>query len=609
MGLTWDQWFMAALVVVVFTALVKEWVAVELVALGALFVCIVSGILPITPKTPEEAPFRALNVFSHSAPLTIACMFIVSAALEKTGVVEKMGFWFEEKAAKSQTQMLFCLILIAAGLSGFMNNTPVVVVFMPIIIGICRRKDWKPTRFLIPLSYAAIVGGTVTIVGTSTNLIASGIAEQRGMKTFSLFEIAPLGIVFIAVTTVYLMTVGRKLLPDRLTLAALVDSKTSRQFMTHATIRENSPLIGKSIKESLGKIRKARIAEVYRNGAKILTPLDEIVFGQGDEVVVKGDLDALIGVSRTEGLQLADAEDLGLEEVRVEATTIMEGIIGPNSSFIGKTLKELRFRNQYGIIVVALHRQGKNLTDRIGEIRLQFGDTLLVQGAPHRMQRLFQSKNFINLSEPEHESYRPEKAKYALLALASFVVLGALGGFGVISAIPVFALAFGAALFCLFTRCIEPKEAYEAIEWRVIFMIMGMLGLGLGLEKTGLAKTLADLLVGAVDSYPPVVLIAVLYLFAAILTEVISNQAVAALLTPIAITVGLNMGLDPRALVIAVMFGSSASFSTPIGYQTNTFVYGAGGYKFSDFFKVGFPLAIILWIVASFLIPIIWPLQ
>lgn len=601
---------MIILVIVVFISLVKEWFSAEVTALTALFACICAGILPITARTPEEIPFEALRVFSHPAPLTIACMFVVSAALEKTGVIERMGYWFENKAAKKEGVMLITLMIIAATLSAFMSNTPVVVVFMPIVIGICRRKDWKATRYLIPLSYAAIVGGTVTIVGTSTNLIASGIAEEKGLPVFNLFEIAPLGIVFVIVTLVYVMTVGKKLLPDRLTLAAIVDSQNQRQFMTRAVVKEGSGLIGRSVRDGLGRIRTARVVEVFREEAKIMGATDDMILEEGDEIVVKGDLQALLKVGNTDGVQFSGEDEMGLEEVRTEATTIMEGIIGPNSSFIGKSLKETRFRNRYGIIVVALHRQGKNITKKIGEVKLQFGDTLLVQGAPHRMQRLFSSQNFVSLSELQTEMTRPEKAKYALMAMGAFVILGAAGGFGWIPALPVFGMAFGAALMCVLFGCLSPKEVYESIEWKVIFMIMGMLGLGLGLEKTNLAAEGATFLLNMVEGVDSkIILIAAFYLLAAVLTELISNQAVAALLTPVAISVGMQLGLDPRAFVVAVMFGSSASFSTPIGYQTNTLVYGGGGYKFSDFFKVGFPLALILWIVASLLIPLIWDIE
>ncbi len=611
MSFTWDQWFMIILVVAVFFSLVKEWLPAELIALSALFACICAGILPIQAKSAEDIPFEALRVFSHPAPLTIACMFVVSAALERTGVIERLGVWFEQKAAKKESVMLLSLIIFAATLSAFINNTPVVVIFMPIIIGICKRKKWKATRYLIPLSYAAIVGGTITIVGTSTNLIASGIAEAKGLRAFNLFEIAPLGIVFVLITAVYLMTIGRRLLPDRLTLAALVNSDDQRQFMTRAIVKEGSDLIGKTVKLALGSVRTARVVEVFREGNKRIGAMNEMTLEEGDEIVVKGDLQALVKVGNTEGIKFTNEAEMGLEEVRTEATTIMEGIIGPNSSFIGKSLKDTRFRNQYGVIVVALHRQGKNITKKIGEVKLQFGDTLLVQGAPHRMQRLFSSQNFVSLSEPQMEMTRPKKAKYALTAMGGFVLLGAAGGFGWIPALPVFGMAFGAALACLLCGCLTPKEAYEAVEWKVIFMIMGMLGLGLGLEKTNLAAEGANTMLSLFNTgeeMNPVIIVGAFYLLAAVLTELISNQAVAALLTPIAISVGIQLGIDPRAFVVAVMFGSSASFTTPIGYQTNTLVYGGGGYKFSDFFKVGFPLAVILWIVASFLIPIKWKL-
>jgi len=283
----------------------------------------------------------------------------------------------------------------------------------------------------------------------------------------------------------------------------------------------------------------------------------------------------------------------------------MEGIIGPDSSLEGRTLKELNFRQRYGVLILAVHRSGRNLKERFEDERLAFGDTLLVQGPSEQMNLLFAQKDFINLSAPKQAILRRKKAPIALLAIALFVIAGALGGNFGIPKIPVVISAMSAAFICLVTRCLDPKEAYEAVEWKVVFMIMGMLGLGMAMEHSGMAESIAKGVMGVTDS--PIIMLAAFYLLAAVLTEIISNNAVATLLTPLALIVAINFGVNPTPFVIAVMFGSSASFSTPIGYQTNTFVYGAGGYKFSDFFRAGFPLAIIMWIVAVFLIPVLYP--
>jgi len=620
---TWQQIALGVLVLLVFTSFVKEWVSPEVVALGALVTCVLIGVLPIAVPTPSpdlqgqelaDALRRfnadALRVFAHPAPITVACMFVLSAALERTGVIEILGNWFERTAGTSPTRMLVVMILIVAGLSGFMNNTPVVVVFMPIVLGICRRKDWRASKYLIPLSYAAIVGGTITIIGTSTNLVASGIAASYDANlAFGMFDVTPLGIVFVAITFVYLLTIGKKLLPDRVTLASLIDSKDSREFITRAFVSNDSPLIGQNFTESsLRNMKKARVIDVVRNGNRVLTGLDKVVFEEGDQIVIKGRLGDLMGLSDQDGISRESPDQLGLEDVRTESAVMMEGIIGPDSSLAGKSLKDLNFRQRFGVIIVAVHRRGKNLQERFEDVKLAFGDTILVQGPARRMQQLFELKDFINLSEPKEIAVRTRKAPFAIAAILAFMVLGLLSGISVLPPIPIVLIALGAAVFVLVTRCIDPSEAYQSIEWKVLFLIIGMLGLGQALQFSGVAELLAAKVVESTRGMDPRILIALFYLLAAVLTEMVSNNAVAALLTPLGIIVGIQLGVDPKPFIAAVMFGSSASFATPIGYQTNTFVYGAGGYKFGDFFKAGFPLAIILWIVASILIPVIWPL-
>ncbi|MDG0994573.1 MAG: SLC13 family permease [Akkermansiaceae bacterium] len=607
---TWQQAYLTALVVLVFIAFVKEWVSAELVAVSALIACVLAGILNVTPGDH----LNALTVFSHPAPITVACMFILSSGLEKTGVIEALGTWFEKLAGSSPLRMMVVMMILVAALSGFVNNTPVVVVFMPIVLAICRRKEYTASRFLIPLSYAAIVGGTTTIIGTSTNLIATGIAEREGLANFSMFSITPLGLIFVATAFIYMLTLGRKLLPDRVTLATLIDTESSREFITHAFVKKNSELDGLTFPESpLAKMKKARVLEVLRDGRRLRRPLPEIVFEAGDEIVFKGDLAGVMGISKTEGIDVRGNAERGLEGIRTESALLMEGIIGPDSNMTGKSLKELNFRQRYGVLILAVHRQGKNLRERFEDEKLAFGDTLLVQGPTEKMNTLFQQRDFINLSKPEHTAFRSSKAPIAIGALLLFMIAGALGGNFGIPRIPIVQLAMTGALLVLVTKCVQPHEAYRAIDWKVVFIIFGMLGLGMAIQASGLAQRIADGMTQNLGITNPYIMLAVMYLFAAVMTEIISNNAVAVLLTPLAIVVAKTLavanGTDISAIpfIIAVMFGSSASFSTPIGYQTNTFVYGAGGYKFGDFFRAGFPLAVILWLIASVMIPILWP--
>ena len=588
-----NQIVVCILLVLVFVAFIKEWFSPDLVAMGAFVLLLAIGVLD------EKS---ALAVFSNPAPIIVSCMFVLSAALERTGTIEALGEWFEKLAGKKELRVLLVLMLIVAVLSAFVNNTPVVVVFMPIVLALARKHDLIASRFLIPLSYAAIVGGTCTIIGTSTNLVASGIAKESGLDEFGMFEVSKLGIVFVIVTFIYMLLIGRKLLPDRVTLSTLFDSSAGKEFLTSVIISEGSELIGKKISEtSLSKIRDFRILEVSRSGKKINSPLKDIIFNSGDQLLVKSRVSGVVDVGGNSGIELGFEGGLGLQELQTESAVLIEGVIGPGSSLVGRSIKELNFREKYDVIILALHRRGVNLSDKFEDVRLAFGDTILVEGAPDKINALSQERDFINLSQSNCRPLRRSKVPFAVGALLLFMVLAAF------KVAPLIVLALGAALLTLFSRCLEPSEAYEAIDWKVIFMIFGMLGLGTALQKVQVIQILADSLTGwALVLKNIYVLIALIYLVTAILTELISNNAVAALLTPVAISVAQAMDLDARPLVVAVMFAASASFSTPIGYQTNTYIYGAGGYKFTDFTRVGIPLTIILWVVSVTLIPMMW---
>lgn len=588
-----------ALVALTFGAMLWEKISVDLVALLAMCALLVTGIL---------SPKQAFAVFGNDAVITVACMFVLSAALENTGVIESIGRKLNAMGDRSELTLLAFTLPGVALISAFINNTPVVVVFMPIIISLAAHRDIKPSKLLIPLSYASIFGGLCTLIGTSTNILVSSTAEKMGEKPITMFELAPLGLILGAVGIVYLLTFGRRLLPDRETLASLLQSTSNRQYLTEAVIVEGSPLIGKSIANTpLKSLPNARILDITRGIETLDTPLNEVVLQKGDRLRISSVLSSVMQINNLAGIEIAPGQHLGLETIGTEKASFTECVIGPDSELIGKTLKQVQFRQQYGVLILAVHRQGVNLRENLGDVRLRFGDTLLLQGSESAMAKIQHDRSFLMLVDVPHTTLRRSKMWIAIGAVACVVGLSA------VELAPISVLAMVAALAVVLTGCLEVDAAYKSIQWKILFLIFGMLSLGMALEKTKGAELIANGLLHALQwvgpEWRPIVALAAVYLFTNILTAFLSNNAVAVLVTPIVIGAAEGLGVNARPFIIAVAIAASADFSTPIGYQTNTLVYGAGGYLFRDFTKVGLPLNIIFWILATLLIPFFWPLQ
>jgi len=589
--LTLEQIFVFVLLAVVFTAFVKEWVSPDLVAMSTLSVLLLTGLI----STKE-----ALAAFSNPGVLTVAAMFILSAALERTGVVEAVGDATTKLVGRTQTLALFGLLVIAAVISAFINNTPVVVILTPVAIRLCHHLKVAPSKMLIPLSYGAIFGGSCTLIGTSTNLLVDGVAQNMGQPAFGLFEIAPFGIVMAVIGICYLLLTADRLLPVRETASTILQDLPTRQFLTEVIVLPDADMIGKSLEEAkLTSLQGGRVIDVLRGDESMRRHLPDVRLEQGDRLLIKTGVEGLMGLRERAGIGF----DFGdkVREVSTRSTVVVEGIVGPRSAFNGRRLADFNLRRRYGVYIIAVHRHGVNLRAKLEEVQLEVGDTVLLEGPSEGISRLVASGDLINLSKPEHTPIRRDKAWIALGVVLAVVGLSA-GDF-----MPIVALSIVGAVLVVVTGCLPSADTYKCIDWRILFLIIGMIPLGDAMDNTGAVKLLSETIVNIGGQYGPYIILSLVYLLALVLTEIASNNAVGVLLTPIAIGIAQQLGVDPRPFIVAVMFAASAGFALPIGYQTHMFVYGAGGYKLTDFLRIGVPLDVVFWISGSLLIPVFFP--
>ncbi|NCS05821.1 MAG: SLC13 family permease [Microcystis aeruginosa G13-07] len=587
--------------VVALVAFVAEWLPVDLTALSVAIVLILLGLV-----TPEEG----IAGFSNSATVTVMAMFVLSAGITRTGVIQVIRDRLLVWGGKNPHQQVFVLGALVGPISAFINNTAVVAIFLPIVEDWCKKQKISPSKLLIPLSYGTVLAGMITVVGTSTNILASGISAKLGYGEFSLFQFTALGVVTFLAGLIYLTIFAPKLLPDRKSSTGefLEDDYGSKVYLSEVVITPRSNLIGQTLSQS-GLQRKFNfdVLELIRNKVHLSQPLADKVLNAGDILIVHSSREELLKIKDERGLEIFADVKFQKEDIESTITTgeekLAEVLILSNSRLIGTTLKDLKFRQRYNATVLAIRRGSELLQGRLGKIPLKFGDLLLVQGPKQSFIGLQTTRELLVLEEKEIESLRQDKGIIALMITLLVIIIAAF------DIQPILVTSLVGVVLMVITGCLKPGEVYGSIRWDIIFLLAGLIPLGTAMDNSGTTKWLADNLVAIGGNLSGFWILVFFYLITSVLTEILSNNAAVVLMIPVAVEVAKTLGLNPLAFMYAVTFAASNSYLTPIGYQTNTMVYAPGGYKFLDFTRLGAPLNLILTILTPSLIVLFYGLK
>jgi len=586
-------------ITLMFILFVMELFPLDVTALSILAVVLVLGYI-----SPEEA----ISGFANPAVITIALLFVLSHALQKSGILEYMVIRLNKLTERSRFLGLFVFLISVALASAFVNNTAIVAIFIPLTIRLAQKYNLSPSKLLMPLSYIAIIGGTLTLVGTSTNLLVNSIYVNTipSSPPLGMFEFAKFGLVMLVIGVAYLLIAVPFLIPSRTVTSSLTKSYHMGGYLTELKVSEESPLVGRTCKErAVNKNYDITVLDILRDGKLISKNIRDTIIYPEDILFVRGSLENFLRMKEVEKVTMLTDEKLTQDELIHDDNTLVECLITNRTDLVGKSLMEINFRRRFGSFILAIRREGEILRKKIAHVVLQAFDTLLIYGPIEKIKELSDSGDFIVLGEIEATLQKHKYWWVSVAVILGTVILAALG------IVPILKGALIGAIFLLVIRVITANEAYQSINWQVIVLIAALIPLGIVIQKSGTAFWIGTVLNDIANAFNPLIrptiMLSLIYLVTIILTETTSNAATAIIMTPIAISAAQQMGLDPRTFVFAVCFAASASFITPIGYQTNLMVYSPGGYKFTDYVRVGLPLAIVLWCMATWLIPILWP--
>jgi di/tricarboxylate transporter len=587
-----DNIFILAIIVAAAVLFVTEKLRVDLTAL-----CVLVALLIFRLIKPDQA----LYGFANTATATVAAMFVLSAGLVRTGLVEWLARYLDRFAGRGERKLIIVLCVTVALLSAFIINTATVAILIPIAVILSKARKIAPSRVLIPLSFASQFGGVCTLIGTSTNILVNSLAVANGLKRFYIFEFAPLGIILVIVGILYLALFSRILIPKRKGVDEQIDKYRLADYLAEMRVKDGSPLIGKQWGALKNKdLKNIDLIKIIR-GDKATWRASRTTIREDDHLLLHGNADELIKMKDSYQLETKADSVINDQKLQSDKIELIEALVPPHSKLIGQTLHGADYIRRFGCMVLAIQRRGKILRDRLADIDFDNGDTLLLQCDKESVNRIMQSKDLVVTNELTELHLRKDRAVRALTIFISIILLAA---FNIVS-ILVAALIGSVAM--VLGRCITLEEAYTAIDWKVIFLLGGILPLGLALQQTGTATWLANTIMQPLIDMGPLVVLASFYIITAALTEMMSNNASAILLVPIALSAAEIMGVSVRPFLIAITFAASTSFATPIGYQTNTMIYAPGGYRFSDFARIGVPLNILFCIITVLVAPIIWP--
>ena len=579
---------------------ITEWLPVDITAILITVTLMLLGLVQ-----PEEG----ISGFGSSATITVMAMFILSAGVTRTGVIQVIRDWLVKFGGHNSTQQILVMGAIVGPISALINNTAVVAVFLPIVEEWGKKQGISVSKLLIPLSYASILGGMITVLGTSTSILASGLSKQLGYGEFSVFQFTPLGIITFSIGLTYLTLTAPRFLPERKKVTGdLVGQEYGlKDYVSEVVVRPRSSLIGQTLSQSqIQRKFDLDVLEIIHNDNRFPQPLGDKTLSAGDILIVRGSRDVLLGIKDERGIDILPDIEFGQDSLEIELSSgeekVGEVLILSNSNLIGSTLKDLRFRQRYNATVIAIRRGQEFVRKRLGRVPLRFGDLLLIQAPRQSFLGLQTTKELLVIEQGDLETLRTDKAPLAIAIIMGVVALAAF------NFTPILVSALAGVILMIITGCLKPREIYSAVRWDVIFLLAGLIPLGIAMNNSGATTWLADNLIFLGGNLSGYWFLTFFYLTTSLLTEILSNNASVVLMLPIAVEVAKTLELNPLAFMFAVTFAASTSFMTPIGYQTNTMVYGPGNYKFLDFTRFGVCLNLLLTTFTPLLIVIIYGL-